>query len=115
MTNATNPFGNKKIAVIKNGIVEDIVIVEPNDTTIAATLVELKQADFAVEVDDNDYQAKINGLYIDGEFWDIKDYPSWVPCQEHRTWEPPVSHPDDGKRYRWNEDVLNWVEVPPIE
>ena len=114
MLNTTNPFGNKKLALIKDGIVKDIVLVDPNDTTIAATLIELQQVDIAVEVDDNDYQAKPGGSYIDGVFYDIKEHPSWIRNDEHRNWEAPIPYPTDGKRYIWNEDMLNWEERIPL-
>ena len=34
-----------------------------------------------------------------------KPYPS--TCQ----WESPVAYPTDDKRYTWDEDITNWVEV----
>lgn len=113
MVNPTNAHGNRKLALIKDGIVIDILLVDPNDTSIEATLVELKQADFAVTADD-DIQAKVNGHYIDGEFYDVKRYPSWVRNDEHRNWDAPIPYPDDTKRYQWDEDVLNWVEELPL-
>lgn len=38
-------------------------------------------------------------------------YPSWVLNEETYLWECPVSYPQDGKRYSWNEDKLNWGEI----
>jgi hypothetical protein len=113
MVDATNPFGNKKLALIKDGIVIDILLVDPNDTSIEATLIELKQADFAVTANDDDIQAIVNGHYFDGQFYDAKRYPSWVRNDEHRNWEAPIPYPDATKRYQWDEDALNWVEVLP--
>lgn len=110
MTNATNAHGNRKLALIKNGIVIDILLVDPNDSSIEATLIELKEADFAVTADDDDIQAKVHGHYIDGQFYDVKSYPSWVRNDEHRNWKAPIPYPDATKRYQWDEDVLNWVE-----
>jgi hypothetical protein len=26
-------------------------------------------------------------------------------------WTPPIPHPNDGKVWRWNEDIINWEEV----
>jgi len=26
-------------------------------------------------------------------------------------WSAPVAYPDDGKRYNWDEDNTQWVEV----
>lgn len=45
-----------------------------------------------------------------------KPYPSWVFNTESLNWEAPVPKPDDGKRYRWNEETVSWIEVvKPID
>ena len=41
-----------------------------------------------------------------------KPYPSWTLVEATCQWEAPVARPDDDKRYTWDEDVINWVEVP---
>lgn len=41
-----------------------------------------------------------------------KPYPSWTLVEANCQWEAPVAYPDDGKMYRWDEDVTNWVEIP---
>jgi hypothetical protein len=38
-------------------------------------------------------------------------YPSWVLDEETCLWAAPVAMPSDGKRYEWNEQTTNWVEV----
>jgi hypothetical protein len=40
-----------------------------------------------------------------------KPYPSWVLDEEVGQWTAPVLRPNDGKYYRWDETVTNWVEV----
>ena len=40
-----------------------------------------------------------------------KPYPSWVLNEDTCNWEAPVTIPDDGKQYRWDESITNWVEV----
>tara|TARA_R100000656_G_scaffold706_2_gene1192 strand:+ start:290 stop:646 length:357 start_codon:yes stop_codon:yes gene_type:complete len=40
-----------------------------------------------------------------------KTYPSWVLNEDTCNWEAPVTIPDDGKQYQWNEPTTNWVEV----
>ena len=40
-----------------------------------------------------------------------KPYPSWTLAEASCIWEPPVAYPDDEKRYSWDEDAGNWVEV----
>lgn len=39
-----------------------------------------------------------------------KGYASWILNDGTCLWEPPVSYPTDGKRYRWNEDTISWIE-----
>jgi len=41
-----------------------------------------------------------------------KPYPSWTLVEASCQWEAPVAYPDDDKRYRWDEDITNWVEIP---
>jgi hypothetical protein len=40
-----------------------------------------------------------------------KQFQSWVLNEETCNWNPPVSYPQDGKRYKWNESSVNWEEV----
>ena len=37
-----------------------------------------------------------------------KPYTSWILNKSH-DWEAPVSYPDDGQVYLWNEDAKDWV------
>ena len=37
-----------------------------------------------------------------------KPFDSWNLNEETCLWEPPVKAPQDGKRYRWVENDLNW-------
>ena len=38
-------------------------------------------------------------------------FPSWVFNEDKCTYEPPIPKPQDGKIYRWDESIINWVEV----
>jgi len=38
-------------------------------------------------------------------------YPSWTLNESTCRWDAPVTIPDDGKAYTWDEDITNWVEV----
>lgn len=40
-----------------------------------------------------------------------KPYDSWILDEESCTWEAPISYPDDGTIYEWDESVVNWIEV----
>ena len=39
-----------------------------------------------------------------------KPFASWTLNEETCQWEAPVTYPDDGKFYLWNEDNKEWVE-----
>jgi len=40
-----------------------------------------------------------------------QSYPSWVLDEDTCQWNAPVTYPDDGKRYNWDEDTTSWKEV----
>jgi hypothetical protein len=46
-----------------------------------------------------------------------KPYPSWTLVEDTCQWTAPVTYPDDGKFYAWNEDThqadnsTGWVEL----
>ncbi len=37
-------------------------------------------------------------------------YPSWTLVEDTCQWTAPVTYPDDGKHYDWDEDTTNWTE-----
>lgn len=44
-------------------------------------------------------------------FYAPQPFPSWILNHSTWLWDAPIPHPNDGKSYRWNEDVQNWIEV----
>ena len=40
-----------------------------------------------------------------------KPFNSWILNEETCLWDCPVAYPEDGKLYKWNEEILNWEEV----
>ena len=36
---------------------------------------------------------------------------SWILNEDTCLWDSPVPYPEDGKLYKWNEEILNWEEV----
>ena len=40
-----------------------------------------------------------------------KPYASWTLVDATCQWTAPVTYPDDGNKYTWNEDTTNWTEV----
>ena len=44
-------------------------------------------------------------------FIEPKYHPSWLLNEDTCQWEAPVPYPDDGKKYQWDEETTNWVEI----
>jgi hypothetical protein len=42
-------------------------------------------------------------------------YDSWTLNSNSYLWEAPTPMPTDGKLYEWNEEDLEWVEIPVSE
>lgn len=58
--------------------------------------------------------ASIGGFYdpqLD-VFVGAKPYPSWIRDINGTSWTTPIPEPTDGKEYIWNEEIVNWVEIP---
>lgn len=54
------------------------------------------------------------GYYYDSirdAFISPKPFPSWTLNEDTCLWESPVPYPNDGNRYMWNEDILNWQKI----
>ena len=48
---------------------------------------------------------------INDVFYPPKPYDSWLLSETTWLWEAPVSYPDDGKGYTWDEDTVSWKEI----
>ena len=53
-------------------------------------------------------QVKIDAIR---NWWGRVGFASWVFNEATAEFEPPFPKPDATKRYRWSEDISNWVEV----
>jgi len=40
-----------------------------------------------------------------------KPFPSWLLNTETCQWQAPIPYPTDGKKYYWNEETQQWVEI----
>ena len=54
--------------------------------------------------------AWVGGTFDTGYFYPPQPYPSWSKDGEGN-WTAPVSVPDDGGRYQWDETNQEWVEL----
>ena len=57
--------------------------------------------------------ASIGGIYdsVRDAFYLTQPFASWVLNEDTCLWNPPTTHPTDGKEYTWDEDTTSWVEV----
>lgn len=53
-------------------------------------------------------EEKINNIKA---IWAIVGFPSWVLNEVTGEFEAPIPKPDTVRKYRWNEDIINWVET----
>jgi len=54
------------------------------------------------------------GYYYDSirdAFIPPKHFPSWTLNEQNCLWQSPIPYPNDGKMYRWNEEIGNWEEI----
>lgn len=40
-----------------------------------------------------------------------KPFSSWILNETTCQWDAPVTYPNDGKIYTWNEETVQWIEV----
>ena len=126
-------------AKVKDGIVIDIIVAEKEffDTFIdntpgewVKTSYNMRGGVYHIDGEPAKDQSVINGdearerknfagigFNYDGTgFYQRKPYDSWTLNKTSYTWEAPLTYPDDGKTYRWNEDnyqadnKTGWVE-----
>ena len=41
-------------------------------------------------------------------------FASWVLNEDTCKWEAPAPYPLDGKKYKWDEETLSWIELTPL-
>lgn len=107
----------KQVIVVANGVINDLPF--PESEPIGVEFCQsLFGGNWLQTSYNNHFRVRFAGL--DFTYDAAKDafirpqpYPSWILNPDTTEWEAPVSHPDDGNLYIWNETTLSWVEVPP--
>lgn len=104
--------------VDKNNVVVCVLCID-NDWT------EKEAQDFLAKLSNNrwvqtSYNDSFRGQYAGRGFTYDKDldifispkpYSSWLLDTKTGRWDPPVSYPEDGKRYEWDESVKGWKDM----
>jgi hypothetical protein len=44
-----------------------------------------------------------------------KPFPSWILNEDKAVYFPPVPYPSDGGHWIWNEEILSWEPLVPVE
>ena len=88
---ASNPDGSLSKPPLLWGVCDDDA-----DTTLVGVLKVLSEAEFNADKE-IEHQAR-------------RPYQSWVGDINTMSWQPPLPYPQDGKRYYWDESIINWGE-----
>ena len=97
----------------ENGIVQEVIVAEQE------FIDSLEDSSLWIQTSYNhNIRKQYAGLgYIYDKTNDVfiipQPFPSWS-LDSNFDWQAPVSKPDDGKSYTWNEDTKSWV-VPKDE
>ena len=89
---ASNPDGSYAEMPLYYGTCDDDA-----DTTLTGVVKVLSQVEFNADKE-TEHQAR-------------KPYPSWVGDIDTMSWQPPVSYPQDGKQYYWDEPTISWINL----
>lgn len=92
---ASNPDGSLSKPPLIWGTCDDDA-----DTSLTGILKVLSEAEFNADKQ-AEHQAR-------------KPYPSWVGDIDTMSWQPPMSYPQDGKQYYWDESSVSWKEFTPV-
>jgi hypothetical protein len=109
-------------AKVLNGIVTRVIVAEPDffDTFVDSSPGQWIQTSYNTHGGQHPegkplrYNYAGLGYMYDREadaFYEPQPYPSWSLNTETYLWEPPVSYPDDGELYTWNEENQSWDPV----
>ena len=101
-------------AKVQNGIVEKVIVADAN---FFDTFVDDSAGAYIETSETGEFRANYAGIGMtynkekDVFYSSEPPYASWVLNSTTYKYEAPVSYPDDGKAYTWNEDSKSWVEI----
>lgn len=91
------------MAILENNVVTNIVVCEDD---------EPETSNFVTYTNEN--PAYIGGDYVDGYFYSLKPFPSWLRDNKGG-WIAPIPKPNDNDFYSWDEDAQGWVKSLTLE
>jgi len=99
-------------AKVEDNIVTQVIVAEAEffDTFVDSSPGEWIQTSYNNNIRKN--YAGVGYTYdkIRDAFIPPQLYASWTLVEDTCLWEPPVVHPNDGKKYTWNEETTTWDE-----
>lgn len=111
----------------ENNVVTQVIVVHNNDCQIDGVESEAAGILFCKSLfgkhtkwAQTSYNATIRknyagiGFLYDSDrdaFISQKPYDSWILNESTCQWNAPVSYPQDGKLYRWDEPAVSWMEI----
>jgi hypothetical protein len=110
-------------AKVVNGLVTNVIVAEPEffETFIDSSPGEWIQTSYNTfggqHPEDRPIRKNFAGIgytynaQLDA-FIPPKPFASWILDEETCLWNAPTPYPTDDKKYGWNEDILNWEELP---
>jgi len=116
-------------AKIENNIVTQIIVISneelvgdfPENESMGIEICNsLIEGDWKQTSYNNNFRVRFAGIGYEynaehDAFIVPSPYPSWVLNLETFIYEAPVAMPEDGKKYVWSEDNLNWEEIITME
>ena len=108
-------------AKVLNGIVTQVIVAEPEffDTFVDTSPGEWIQTSYNTRGGQHPEGRPLRknyagiGFTYDRErdaFIEPKPFNSWVLNEDTCLWESPIAMPNDGKRYNWDEEQIQWIE-----
>ena len=106
---------------VVNGIVTQVIVAEPEffDTFVDTSPGEWIQTSYNTHGGQHPENRPLRknfagiGFTYDRErdaFIEPKPFASWVLNENTCLWESPIAMPNDGNRYNWDEEQLQWIE-----
>lgn len=109
-------------AKVENGIVTEVLVIEQDviDTGMFGDPSLFVQTSYNTRGGEHPEGRPLRknyagiGFTYDAErdaFIPPQPFASWTLNEDTCLWVPPVPYPSDGKRYYWNEELLEWSEL----
>ena len=113
-------------AKIENGIVTQVIVAEPEflKTLETRPLTSWVKTSYRTHGGQHPEGRPLRKNYagigytydkVRDAFIPPKSYASWLLDEETCLWNPPVSMPEDGKEYTWDEETITWIELERVD